>query len=380
MAFKTQDVEEQVFDSLEDLRKHLSAEKDRFSMVPIRNFVEKGAVFLYDEHYGSDENYVCFNEDGFRSFCSTFKLPAAFLYDLPNPGLASMNLNDYFSRDDSKVRLCRYSFVLDSVTMAVAGVVTNSYLGFSNATFVDEVEEALPGGFGNYEFETSYLINTRLHLRLLSQKIKAGAVSGSGGVGTDVSRIGIECRNSLVGDSAIRVLYFVHRLICANGLTVPSKNSGRGSVHHRGKPETFSMRIEKNILSVIRSLGRTAKFIEKLMEVPYSTEKLVAAGGAKEVYKVFALYQSERAERQKLTGKRIRQFDLDKISQYPERFGGELTDQVFNSPYRDNQSMFDFVNIFTEFAKTQPPRKRLETEEKAGNLASWIMKNKRKFL
>jgi hypothetical protein len=378
MAFKTQEVEEKYFDSIDSLRKHLSEERDKFVIVPLQDFVENGAVFLNDEYYGNKQDHVSFNEDGFRSFCATFHLPRVFLSNLPKDGLASQNLNDYFSRDDLKASLCQYSFVLDKENKIVAGVVSNSYIGFSNATFLEEIEKVLPKGFDDYEFKTSYLINTCLHLRFLSRKIKAGKVTGRGGTGEDVSRIGIECRNSLVGDSAIRVSYFVHRLICANGLTVPSKNGG--NVHHRGKPETFAMRIEKNILPVVRSLSRTAKFIEKLMEIPYSTEKLVAAGGAKEVYKVLALYPSERAERQRLIGKRIRQFDMEKIGQYPERFGGELTGQVFNSHYRDNQSMFDFVNVFTEYAKTRPPRKRLETEDRAGNLANWIMKNKRKFL
>lgn len=378
MAFTTQPVEEQVFDSLEDLNDYLLLEKDRLSIVPIENFIKKGAVFIHDEYYGKNPDYVCFNEDGFRSFCYAFKLPMAFLQNLPEAGLASRNLNDYFSQEEMKEKLKIYSFVIDVKNKTVVGVVTNSYVGYSNATFLEEVEQAIPDGFNSYEFTRSYLINTRLHLRLLSRTIEAGMICKNGDTKKDVSKIGIECRNSMVGDSSVRVSYFIRRLICANGLTVQSKNAG--IVYHRGNPETFNIRIKKNIRPVIRSLRHTAKFIEKLMEIPYSPETLVVAGGANEVYKVLALYPNERVERKSLTGKRIRQFDIEKIRQYPERFGGMLSEEVFNSRFRDNQSMFDFVNIFTEFAKTQSPRKRLETEEKAGNLASWIMKNKRKFL
>ncbi|MFX0194680.1 MAG: DUF932 domain-containing protein [Candidatus Hodarchaeota archaeon] len=378
MAFKTQKVEEQLFDSFNDLKDYLSSEKDRFSIVPIENFVKEGAEFINDEYYGKNQDFVCFNEDGFRSFCYAFQLPVVFLLDLPKPGLATDNLNNHLSREDMQEKLKHYSFVIEK-NGTVVGVVTESYLGYSNTTFLEEIEAVLPNGFDDYKFQTSYWINTELHLRLLSRKIVAGQSKGEGGVAEDKSHIGIEFRNSLVGTSAIRISYFVYRLLCANGLILSSK-MGTGAVYHRGKPETFSMRVEKNILPIIKSLSRTAKFIEKLMEIPYSPEALVAAGGAKEVYKVLALYQSERAERQRLTGKKIRQFDIEKIRQYPERFGGNLTQRVFNSPYRDNQSMFDFVNVFTEFAKTQPPRKRLETEEKAGNLANWLMENKRKFL
>ena len=52
--------------------------------------------------------------------------------------------------------------------------------------------------------------------------------------------------------------------------------------------------------------------------------------------------------------------------------------RVFDAQWRDNASMFDFINIFTEYAKDLKPIKKIETEEKAGALADWIAKNKRK--
>ncbi len=381
MAFKTHEIEEHKFNAIEDLRNYLSVEKDRFSMIPIRNFVKEGAVFLDDEAYGKNKIRVHFNEDGFRSFCYAFQLPVAFLRNLPESGLATKNLNDYLSREDMQERLKRYSFVIDEneKSATVVGVVTENYLGYSNTTFLEEIEQVLPNGFDDYEFQTSYWINTKLHLRLLSKEIKAGKIEGKGRTAEDISRIGIEFRNSLVGDSAIRISYFIYRLICANGLILPGPKDS-GIVYHRGKPETFTKRLEKNLLPILNSLSSTAEFVESLMSIPYSLEGLVGAGGAKEVFKVVGLYPRERAERKKLTGMRIRQFDIEKIHLYPKRFGGELTNKVFFSHWRDNQNMFDFVNIFTEFAKTQSPRKRLDIETKTGNLAKWIMTNREKFL
>lgn len=87
-----------------------------------------------------------------------------------------------------------------------------------------------------------------------------------------------------------------------------------------------------------------------------------------------------RAERQKLTGIGIRKFDTERMGLYPERFGGQVTHNVFGSLHIDSQSMFDFVNIFTVFAKTQPLGRRLEIETKTGRLADWIVENRRKFL
>ena len=46
---------------------------------------------------------------------------------------------------------------------------------------------------------------------------------------------------------------------------------------------------------------------------------------------------------------------------------------------RDNASMYDFVNLFTEDAKGLPDGRKIDVETKAGSLASWIAENKRKF-
>jgi len=67
------------------------------------------------------------------------------------------------------------------------------------------------------------------------------------------------------------------------------------------------------------------------------------------------------------------------ISCIPDLFGREHSRQVFTSSWRNNASMFDFINIFTEYAKELSPSKKIETEEKAGLLADWIANNKRKF-
>jgi hypothetical protein len=41
--------------------------------------------------------------------------------------------------------------------------------------------------------------------------------------------------------------------------------------------------------------------------------------------------------------------------------------------------MYDFVNIFTEYAKGLPNGQKIEAESRAGSLATWIADNKKKF-
>jgi len=70
---------------------------------------------------------------------------------------------------------------------------------------------------------------------------------------------------------------------------------------------------------------------------------------------------------------------LSFIEHIPKTYPGKCASRVFNSPYRENATMFNFINIFTEYAKDQPIHQRLEIEEWAGLLADRIVKNKRKF-
>ena len=63
----------------------------------------------------------------------------------------------------------------------------------------------------------------------------------------------------------------------------------------------------------------------------------------------------------------------------PRCIGGSEALAVFTSHWRDNASMYDFINVFTEHAKSLDPADRLHVEEKAGDLADWIVKNKRRF-
>lgn len=69
----------------------------------------------------------------------------------------------------------------------------------------------------------------------------------------------------------------------------------------------------------------------------------------------------------------------DAIEALPYCLGGPEALSVFRSAWRDGASMYDFLNIFTEHAKTLPNGKKIEAELRAGDLAIWIAQNKRKF-
>ena len=120
-------------------------------------------------------------------------------------------------------------------------------------------------------------------------------------------------------------------------------------------------------------------WIEKLMNIEFNPEKLVENGATKVIYEVYPLSREEKYQRDRLAGRKIRDYDMKRISSIPDKLVNPITSQIFQSPFRKNASMFDFVNIFTEDAKKLVPKKRLEKEESAGKLANWIYENRRKF-
>lgn len=214
---------------------------------------------------------------------------------------------------------------------------------------------------------------------MLSPKMQAGIIRGRGGTDKDISRVGFQLSNSMVGTKSIKADFFVLRLICANGLVLPS-TSHSGIVNHRGKPETFKKRLEENITPIFKNIKSSIKLIEEIGNIQYDVEKLVDEGGAEKVYNIIQLNYWDSIKRGKLKGNDLRKFDIDKISQYPTLYGGDITKNIFGSYFRDNHSMFDFINVFTEHAKEKVGQARIDIERESGVLANWIFKNKKKFI
>jgi hypothetical protein len=102
----------------------------------------------------------------------------------------------------------------------------------------------------------------------------------------------------------------------------------------------------------------------------------IIPGSKGDIVDIYKIPNTPR-EGNKTKNKRMRETQI--INLVPDFLGGKYSQQVFTSSYRDDASMFDFINIFTEAAQEMSPAKKLETEEKAGILANWIAKNKRKF-
>ena len=169
MAFKVSDIESFIFNNMKDIEEYASKEKEKVKYIPIEEFINNNSVFMDDEFFGRGKQWISFNRDGFKSFCSTFGIPLYFINELTEANLASHVLNNYVSNSDVKKQMARYQFVVDTDNNTVLGVVSKTYQNYYNKSLLEDLKY-FPEVYKKFEVSESYVINTNLYLRLLSQK------------------------------------------------------------------------------------------------------------------------------------------------------------------------------------------------------------------
>ena len=394
MPFLCEPIVEKQFASLKDVDHWLSNSEDRVEREPIREWIEKGARFFDDEYFGDEERFLRFNQNGIRVLLQKLGLRFDTLQRVERPGLISDLLNDLMVQKEMMDRFEDQDFVVNTRTHTVLGAVSGSYVFYSNQDFIQDIQDLLGGGqmafipkdaLGRFRYVSGFSVNTQLFLRFIL-RVESGRVTGRGGEGEDVTEIGIQFKNSLVGDAAVSIQYFVNRLLCANGLIVPA-GASHSRIFHSGKRKSFMQRLERSFREVERKIGSTATAVKSLMAITFDPESLARTKLTRKVFDVIPgsrskIMQDHRiSKRQKSRMTRPEQIAHEAaiIDHIPKTYPGKYASRVFNSPYRTNATMFDFINIFTEYAKDQPIHQRLEIEERAGVLADQIVKNKRKF-
>jgi hypothetical protein len=394
MAFACKPIIQEEFSNIEKLYQWVKDEEPVLSRVPIVGLIENGARFLDDEYFGEAGSLLKFNEKGMRSFCSLLGLKYELLKLIERPSLVCDLLNDLILQLEIQTKLASLEFVIDQRSDTIIGAVSDSYITYGNKEFLDDISRLLrldsssgaKSGSGRFEFISGFSINTQTIARFVLT-VEGGKVSGKGGEGEDISKVGIQFKNSMVGDSAVTIDYFIHRLLCANGLIAPV-GGAVNRVIHSGKKATFDERLKKSFAEVEKTIGRAGEMLAELVQIPFDPMLLAKAELSDRIFDIIPASRStildekeiKRVPTKKLTPSQIIEREAKIIGYVPECFGGETSSRVFRSKYRDNASMFDFINVFTEHAKEEPPQARIEIEEKSGALADWIFKNKKKFV
>jgi hypothetical protein len=358
--------------------------------------MNQGARFTDDNGIGFGSTQYKFNEKSYQSLCDLIGVKPNFLRDLQEYGLASRTLNDLFLSGSISRKMDSLEIVCDEDSNQVLGFVSESYVGYSNRLFVNEVLAALDPDkntsalfpdLGDFEFQQGYSVNSRLYLRVTSKKV-VGEISGLGGHDEDISKIGLELTNTMAGGYALRLSYYILRLICANGLTAPV-SKGSGKIIHSGTEKSFERRLNRAAGAALRSLSNATRLLDNLAGIPFDPWLLA---GTTKIDDVFAIVPEldlksdckkaiSSKDYSSIPGKKERamQKKADMLEAISSLIGRPHSLSVFNSSFRDNASMWDYINIFTEYAKELDIQQKLETERRAGEMAYCMSRNKRKF-
>jgi hypothetical protein len=392
MPFYTQPIAEAKLHTLAEVKDWISDTQRGLSRISVDGVLEHGAIFRDDEYLGEGDTLLHFNKPGFHALCQRLGCRQELLERLESPSLASQVLNDLLAQRDIRLALRNDEFVMDERTGAIIGLVSKTYVTYSNHDLLNDITSRigdLPEDDA-FVFQEAYGINTALTLRYVATQ-KHGTIKGRGGEGEDKSKLGLEFGNSMVGNSSVRINYYIHRLICANGLMVPAAESVN-RVFHSGKTDSFQRRMDCCFDSVMRGLGQMDGLLKTLGSMPFEPEQLaIHRTFTEQIFGVIPCSKQELCEQEELflrypqdttAAEREmmrREHDARLIGLIPKHFGGEHSKRVFTSHYRDGATLFDLINVFTEHAKTQPPSRKLEIEEKAGALAKYLANNSKKL-
>jgi hypothetical protein len=392
MALITEAVPETRFDRLAEVQDWICDTVGHLDRVPVNGVLESGAQFFDDEYLGDGDTMFRFNGFGIRALCRLIGFRFDQLSKLESPSLATAVLNDLLQQQDTRSKLSESEFVIDDRSMTVIGIVSQSYVSYDNSQFISDIQHFLDSVKKDepFEFQEAYVVNTELTVRFCSTK-RHGEIKGRGGQDVDRSKLGMEFQNSMVGTSSVRLNYFLYRLVCANGMMVPAGESV-SRIHHSGNRDTFNKRLQHRFEELLRKLDSLSEMLMTLGAMPFEPERLVSNREInQQLFEVLPamkrticdsenlklIYPTDATaeEKRRLTIKH----DTKIASLIPKYFAGKDSQRVFASSFRDSATVFDLINVFTEYAKGTSPSQRLEIEEKAGRLAKYISDNKKKL-
>ncbi len=388
MAFTYVSEDVKKFGTFTDLKSYIKLSEQGITQIPLEELMAEDAHFFSDSRFGSSTQHWGFTEYAYKAFCQYFALPISVIEGISQEGLASIVLNDFLKNNKGRQDYKDVYLVVDDQKKLVRGIVTSTYVYYTNMEFIDAVENILDMNDARKQetiLDSAYYYNTRLYVRLVTN-IEAGVVSGSGGTAIDKTKIGLQLTNSMVGDLPVRVAFFLYRLLCANGLVAPV-NEMIAVVKHSGYRDSFDRRLSERVLALLEEVQQVKDLLNGLAGMPYKPQQLVKAGLADSILDIVPEMRSTLRKHVSLEGesdiKGPKERKVWRQIQYleaiPTVYGREHSLKVFNSKWRDNATMFDFINVLTEYAKELPVLSRLQVEENVGVFADYVVKNTKRL-
>lgn len=339
-----------------------------------------GDEFIETEH----GERVTVSRRGWYKLCSVLQCDYWTLQRISSPGLATQVLNDALEQHPEKISSRR--IVVDGWT--VVGVVGRRYQPYGHSRLVGVIDQMLErrqhNGWksvrdGWYEIHKrkkpiARAVGTELRIVLPAQPhTHPVPVRGSGGKAPDVSWVGIEARNGLAGECAVSVRTTVFRLICANGL-VRAAADNRQRVIHTGRKSGLEERVRVLFGTAGNGLNSSLDWLESLGKHQFDPWHLAGDSTGLTLLKriLLDLKNGPRWIRRLANGKEHKR--VEALGDMAYKLAGKLSGAVWRSGYRNNATLWDFVNIFTEAAQQSDSlQEQLRIEEAAGRLADRLV-------
>jgi len=349
------------------LKQDVEVEEETTSYVPVPLYID-----FKEDKYINDK--WTFNENGLKSLCTATGIYGLFstMNASEEPELASKYLNRIMLQEDIKKKLENKRFVLSG--NEVIGVVGSRYTPYSNRQFLEDLPT------DNMKMTRGVISNSKMTVSF-TELFKGFFLKG----GTDKTEIGQTFRSSHVGDSSFKSFIWSLRTECTNGMMHKSDISNMRA-YHTGGYDNMKTRLD-NIIELARDQYEVVKGrIETLLDIPYTNhtaDRLLWHNAPINI--IPDLKENKLWNRAKKFNTPEDSVDdlkrsIQVVDGIPMRYGGEHTHKIWNSPFRDKRSMYDFVETFTEHAQTCNAQTQVEIEEDAGYLTSWINKNKEVLL
>ena len=388
MAFVYDTLKPRSFDSMEELRDFVQFTEKKIKRVRLKDLIDNDAQFFDDALLGTTDYSFRFTDHSYKALCRYFSIPVGLIEGITQEGLASSLLNDFMNNNKGRQDFNDIFLIVDEAQQQILGIVTSSYVYYTNAEFINAIEQFLESEEADENealIDSAHYHHTRLYIRMIT-RIEAGIATGKGGTKKDITKIGLQMTNSMVGDLPVRVSFFLYRMLCANGL-VARTNEIIAMVKHSGYRESFDKRLYKRVIALLQEVQQVTNLLNGLAGVPFDPKKLVKAGFGGTILDIIPEMRStlrqkipleKEAEIEDLKKRKIWR-ETAYLDAIPSVYGREHSLKVFNSHWRDNASMFDFINVLTEYAKELPIMIRLQVEENVGEFADKVMKNKKKI-
>lgn len=365
------------FTDLNTLRDYAQDEHDNTKYVPITH----GILTMHDDKYiYNGQEALGFNEHGLKSLFTAIGVNGLFpcMMASQEPSVSTDFINKLLLQDNIRRNLINKQLIIKDDE--IIGVVSLQYNRYSNHKFLEDFVSRNETA-NLIDFERGMVKNTKMSLNWLDKEYTGIEIDGK----LDRSRIGFYSGNSMVGDAPIASALSVFDTLCTNGMKIKINMSSMRIVH-RGSMG-MKWRMQKMMEQTRNQYIGVKERLETLLKIPFEEHtagRLLSNNAPLSIIpdiKDKKLWNTTKKFDQQEDSRKDFRRSVSVIEHAPIKYGGVHTHNIWDSKYRkDNRSMYHFVGAFTEYAQTQTPEVQYKIEEEAGDLTTWIHKNKEVLL